>query len=486
MIAGPSYSAPSGSAKERVEREDLLMFVSACFACTGQREFYSDGRGQAVSIDFLHRYVLGNYRSLYARTLTLGVNDFNQALIVSNLLSTGKSTTPSERSLENALVTRALARLPVHRAMHLLEALAKRRVNNRRTRAIIAAFLASPDQRDFRAVKYRRAFRRAAHHAHVGLGGELAPFFQNGWRERVYQTPLLESFRQAHFAESKLYDLPFSIAEGLAAKHRVPRDVFLRRIEPRLTANERLRLQDASREALGKAYAIDETRLSPTKLASFILSRDDREEQRASLHEALLLSTRRAVSRTASRFGKVACVLDRSYSSSGSNEKRRRPLAVALAVSYFLREASREYRAFWTAPTADEVLVDARGATDLATPILDALDWAPELLILVSDGFDNDPPGVAAQVLELAQKNLRAAPLCVHLNPVFDAESFAPKALGAGAVTMGIRAAEDLPTAVALASFAEARASLSDLVAHLDGRTERFLATDRKMHEASP
>lgn len=48
---------------ERLEREDLVLFVNACFACTGQREFYGGRSGQQVSVDFLHRYTLGNYAS---------------------------------------------------------------------------------------------------------------------------------------------------------------------------------------------------------------------------------------------------------------------------------------------------------------------------------------------------------------------------------------------------------------------------------------
>jgi hypothetical protein len=71
-----------------------------------------------------------------------------------------------------------------------------------------------------------------------------------------------------------------------------------------------------------------------------------------------------AVRRTNARFGKVVCVLDLSWSSSGSSEKRRRPLAVALATSFFVRAAAAEQRAFWTYPTTDELLVEAVGQTD--------------------------------------------------------------------------------------------------------------------------
>ena len=82
---------------EQVAREDLVMFVNACFSCTGQREFYGDARGQSVSIEFLHQYILGNYRRLYARTLAAGINHFNQAQIVLNLLASGSPVAVEDR-----------------------------------------------------------------------------------------------------------------------------------------------------------------------------------------------------------------------------------------------------------------------------------------------------------------------------------------------------------------------------------------------------
>jgi hypothetical protein len=465
-------------ASQRVTREDLLLFVNACFASTGQREFYADGQGEGISIEFLHRYILGNYRRLYARVLACGVNHMNQALIVQNLLASGRDATAEDRSEENRLITQALRALPTHRAMHLLAGLCARGVNNRRTRAITKAFLARPERVEFLAVKYRRAFRRSALHMHLPLSGELAPFLLRGWKERQFTTALFESFRQAHYKRAAIYDLPFSVAEGLAAKLGVPRAQFLARIDGRLTQNERLRLQGASDEALGESYDIDWSRQSPTRVASYVLSlaREQRKARRDELREALHRSAGRAARASGVRFGRVACVLDRSASSQGSSEKRRRPLAVALAVSALLQAASERVTVHWT-PSDDEpddLLVVPRGATDLVTPLLAALREQPDLLLVVSDGHDNDPPGCAGQVLAAAQ---RLFPACfmLHLNPVYDAGGFAPKRLCEQVPTIGIRDAEDTPTLVAFARFAHGTASLGELETHLEGRVRTFL-----------
>ena len=80
------------------------MFINACFAGTGQREFYADAAGQRVSMDFLHDYILGNYRLLYARSLAAGINHASRATAVVRLLATGRETAPEHRAEEGALI----------------------------------------------------------------------------------------------------------------------------------------------------------------------------------------------------------------------------------------------------------------------------------------------------------------------------------------------------------------------------------------------
>ncbi|MFC7478846.1 hypothetical protein ACFQX7_00575 [Luedemannella flava] len=47
------------SQADRVACEDVVMFVNAAIASTGQREFRSTAAEQRLSLDFLHEYVLG-------------------------------------------------------------------------------------------------------------------------------------------------------------------------------------------------------------------------------------------------------------------------------------------------------------------------------------------------------------------------------------------------------------------------------------------
>ncbi|GAB1539200.1 hypothetical protein NUACC21_18650 [Scytonema sp. NUACC21] len=467
---------------EQVAREDLVMFINACLACTGQKEFYDDAYGQRVSIDFLHDYILGNYRLLYARTLAAGINHFNQAQIILKLLATGRETNPKHREEEGALIAAALRQLPPQRAWGLLQQLRKQRINNRRSRAIAREYLQHRRDISFDAVKYRAKVRAIVSHAHLKLQGELGNFLFRNWKQKVYETELFEKFRQAHYSAEAVYDLPFTIAEGLAAKHQIKREVFLSRIQQRMTLTEKLRFQSAAERTEQVEINLDLGRLPLTRLALYILSLpvETRQKEWQTLNEALENSARFTLKKAPLKLGRVAAVLDCSYSSSGSSEKRRRPLGVALATNYLLKAASQEYRAFWTAPVENSLLIHPRGQTDLGTPLLNALEWGADLVVIVSDGCENDPPCGAAQLLRIFRTRLdpMQRTSIVHCNPVFNSEDYSLVSLSSSIPTVGLRDAEDLPTMLGFARFADGSAPLSELEEYLAERVKLLLSVN--------
>lgn len=464
---------------EQVAREDLVMFINACVTCTGQKEFYDSAYGQRVSIDFLHEYILGNYRLLYARTLASGINHFNQAQIILKLLATGRHILPEYKQEEGALIAAALKKLPTQRAWGVLQQLQHRKINNRRSRAIARDYLQQRRDISFDAVKYRKKMRAIVSHTHLKLQGELNTFLFRHWEKKEYQTELFEKFRQAHFSIEAIYQLPFTVAEGLAAKQKIPRDVFLSRIQERMTLGEKLRFQGAA-ESTEIKIDLDFGRLPLTKLALYVLSLplETRRQKWDILNQALVKSAQKTLKQAPLKLGKVAAVLDCSYSSSGSSEKRRRPLGIALGAHYLLTVASEKYHPFWTVPLKNPLLVNSRGQTDLATPLLDALELTPDLVIIISDGCENDPPQGAAEVLRIYYDRIdpNQSTSIVHCNPVFNSDDFSLRSLSSNVPTLGLRNVEDLPTVLNFARFASGSTSLSELEEYLKKRVQIMLS----------
>ncbi|MFD0142407.1 MULTISPECIES: hypothetical protein [unclassified Streptomyces] len=467
-------TTPTETISDLIAAEDVLLFVNAAVTATGQREFRSSAGEQRLSLAFLHEYVRVNYRTVYAAALALDINDHNAAMIVERLLRTADEAGGADgKRAEGRLIAARLARLPPQRVYRLFRALRAAKVNNRRTRAIVRDWLAGRADLGHDAVKYRAGLKAVARHAHLPLATAESGDFLFAPRRRVrYEHPYLDAYRRAQYEQGALYELPFTVAEGFAAKHGVRRAVFLERIAPRMTRLERLRTERAS----------DLTVMPLTRLALYVLSLPfgERVERRAELTAALRAAALRVAGPYAGTWGRVAAVLDDSYSASGSSVKRRRPLAVALGCHFLLDAlaAPGAYTAHWTSGATDPLLVRPWGPTPLGARILDALEGpAPDRLVIVSDGWDNAPPGLAGEVLRVWRTRLDPGrrTSAVHVNPVYDAAGFDVRRLAPSVPTAGIRDAEDLAALVEIAQFAEGRTGLAELRAYLDRRVELFL-----------
>ena len=468
---------------ERSDQQDLVMFINACFAATNQNDYYTDRNQQSISISFLHQYVMANFRRLYGRVLVAGINHFNQALILFNLLDSGAPKLAEERVEEGRLIFRTLQQLPPNRVYRLFRQLQKGRVNNRRTRAIIKRYLNWRPQQTFDAIKYRAKFRAAISHAHINIDEQLGGFLFEFGKYGKYDDELLDQFRAGWYSEQAVYQLPFTVAESLAFKHKIPREVFLTKIQHKMTAAEKLRYQSAAARTKGVRLDFNLRSAPLTKLALYALSLTwkEREERSEELDSAFKSAAVRALRRSQLKLGKVAVVLDASRSAGGSREKRNRPLAVALAATYLLRSAAAEIREFLIPQTEARTaeypfLVTASGQTAIADAVIDALAWKPELLLVISDGFENDPPGGTEQILRLYNQHLapEKPPIMVHLNPVFDAAHYEPRQLAPSMSTVGLRDAEDIPTMLGFAKFADGTVRLKELEEYLASRMEAF------------
>lgn len=464
----------------RVEREDIAAFVTSGFACTGQTEYYAERDAQAVSIAFLHDYVRINHRRLYARCLAAGLNDFSRAMIVQGLLTEGAPADPEHRAEEADLIAAALGELTPPRVYRLFRRLRRARVNNRRTRATMRRWLAGRDLA-FDALKYRGGLKATARHAHLELPAEVGrALYPARKRPFPFENPLLETWRQAHHDRRRIYDLPMTVAEGLAARFGIDRKTFLEGIESKMTRRERERVQASAQASGARLDGLDLARMDITRLVLFGLSRPPDE------HAAFTAPLKAAADRIAGRLprlGRIAAVIDRSRSGRGSREKRNRPLGVGLAVDQVLRAAAARhgdgYSAHWTtSPDSEHDIplgITPRGQTDLGMPLIAALAGEPDVVFIISDGYENVGPGSADEVVRVARARLGARAQVIHINPVFDPQTYSPRPLGTHIVTVGVRTADDLPLALRLARFVEGVDDRAAFDAWLAARCRRMV-----------
>ncbi|MDX3106779.1 hypothetical protein [Nonomuraea angiospora] len=113
--------------------------------------------------------------------------------------------------------------------------------------------------------------------------------------------------------------------------------------------------------------------------------------------------------------GHVAVVLDTSGSMRGYGDREWAVMSQAAALRLVLAEVCDRLTvaeaggvcerlvvfevAATAVETAEAVVETAEGATDLATRLLDALDARPELVVIVTDGYENVLPGDLARVV---------------------------------------------------------------------------------------
>lgn len=457
----------------QIEGEDLVLFINACFTCTGQREFYEEAEQQDLSIDFLHQYILGNYRRLYALTLATGINHYNQTFIVFNLLASGTPKLVAHKLEESNLIRVCLKEMPVNRVFKIFSRLKKSRINNRRTRAVIKTYLESRKDPAFDAVKYRSKVKRIIMHAHMGVNDERARFLfgKAEAKPEPFETPIFDSFQRAKYSKQAVYELPYTVAESFAERHSIPRNVFLKGIEGQLTKNEKLRLQKAAQREKKVSIEVDFKSLDLTRLVLYWLSLgyEKQIELQDKFEAALDFQAEKLLQGTRITKDKIALVVDRSFSMWGSLEKKRRPLAIGFSIHQILKRAAKEYNVFWSSPINKDLFLQPKGQSNIADPFIEALKTEPDVLLIVSDGFENDPTGLTSHVYQswLKIKGKSTDTSVIHLNPVYDANSFNVKTLGGGLTSVGIRNAEDIAITLEYCRFANGRATIDFLEAYV-------------------
>lgn len=420
----------------------LLEYLS--FACTGtgQATFYNTKEESVAALSQLHTAALAENRRIYALSALLPVNDRSKQLVLLNLLIAGRQRQDAE--LEWQLIQAVAQTLPFNRILNLFVELQEYGVNNARTRRL-GNWLWNHYGDAFRVIKYRSKFRALLRHCHIKEGSNPKRAELHRWifgklskPEQVQHNPLLASRLAAVRDYEAVFALPFDIARDIAVcQHQRKAEEFTREFAQRgkLTRKEELRAQATA------GVEVDYRKFSLLELLRHLYQHPPMWERIA----PVLDDKAQKLAQPLSLPPKVALVVDNSQSAIGSSERLYYPLAVIEAIARIcLAVKNSDVQAFYVGEPINGSWLKASGGTELRKPLAAALASRPDLVLILSDGYENTSAGSVAQLLNT--KAVRSSGIAIiHLNPVSAAESSGVRRLADGVPTFGLSLPEQLP-----------------------------------------
>ncbi len=334
-----------------------------------------------------------------------------------------EQTTPAE-------IVRRLRALH-DRGLEVVEALALRRPNGRHARQVgLSALLGSPHLARWAATRRRRMIRLLRHllgeRTFTALGRALASSAaqDEGYARRValrFAADQGEARQALTFLTGVEADLShpelkrallvrISLAEGQG----LPKDTLM--------GLRGTYFPKAPRSDVVKLSAVAPARRSQGALARILRAGLLGEVDLVGA-EALALAEAESLAGGVDRLdGKLALVLDLSASMASSGERHQHPASLALALTRLLQLTFAGVSVHTVggpaADTGDGPCPRPRGASDLAMAMLDAARERPEVMVLLTDGYENVRQGDADQVMRGLER-LGMAPALIQGVTVF-------------------------------------------------------------------
>jgi hypothetical protein len=450
-------------------------FLDIASTSTGKATHY-DTVEQIQRVELAaHAAMLRLDRCLYAALLLVpGVNDRAMQLGIRNLLGTTAERESDwlPAGIELAIVRRLVATLPPQRMLKVFATFATKaegvaRVNNARARKLVLRTLLDAPKLDLWAVKYRSKVARVLTHA---LGRRTAGIvrsilsktdrspkeaailrrtigryvpelrkletvyacvgFALGARPPAWEVELLRRFEAAKKDLSAGRDLPIEVLEGLRGTyHRdTPSSVVLELTKNTMSAGQRKAVQRKGTET-GVEIAFDPTAHNALELYIYAFEMGMTDD----IATALDLRASEAATSVPFRIDRATVLVDASRSMLGSETQRLRPMAAALALRDVLARLGRRVDVRHIGGITDGRLVRPNGDTSLARALLDALGDRPEVVFVISDGYENAPAGRFGEVMTVVRRIGVTTPV-FHLNPVTAAEVVGVRQLAPGLV----------------------------------------------------
>lgn len=434
-------------------------FIDTAATATSRATYYNTRAEQEVAVESVHRELFEMDRGVYAAALMLpGLTDFSRQIGLIRLLRTPqRSDEWLSATQEMTLVRGLLSALPPQRMLKMFGMLRRDRVNNARTRRMILSTVLGADNLEFWSVKYRRKLETALVHAwgrrtasimrsvlaksagsrtskeqqivqrHVGrfVTGDIDHVEQCVrfilGDEHDLTLHRLTAYRDAKRDLAKGGSLPFETLEGLRSRfHRdKTSSQVLEWTKSQLTSGQKLGLQ---RKAQGADIEVefDPANYDAVRLYVYAYEMGLSDAIRAELTR----KARSIAQRLPVRFEHMAILLDVSASMKGDDTQAMRPISAALALRDVLAETADRSTIVTSEGrvSTPAELIEPAGDTSLATGLIELLRLDPDVVFVLSDGYENSPAGRFADVIRAVRRIGVQTPIH-QFSPVFAAET---------------------------------------------------------------
>lgn len=442
----------------------LSAYLEVLYTGKGQGSFNRAGQGLGEASSMIHQKILMLDRGVYALSLLLpGVPEPSRQLGLLHLVQASKQAfTLLSREEERLVLGKLWEELPETRKFMLLMRIRELGLNKSRIRRFFLKQVLSDNRLEYWAVKYRHKLRNALKHfwgqrttsiireiltkkprdlkspEQAILGSHIDKYVANTFDVAKVRAILkflwtgtaepelryCRSFVEAKVDLNKGLHLPLEILEGIRSVYHpnCKQENIQKLIQNR---RRRARLRQKNQQSLN--YYWDLEGFPAEQLYRWAYAKG----MNADIREALSNKAQALANSLPWYLGNIGILVDNSHSMMGRPGQDMGPISMALAVKDCLSAIARESLIVYTSPVIREEKIDlipCRGDSCIADKFLGMIEHAPEMIFIISDGFENAPAGRTGELLK-AIRSLRISTPVIQINPVWKADKCSLKRL---------------------------------------------------------
>jgi hypothetical protein len=188
--------------------------------------------------------------------------------------------------------------------------------------------------------------------------------------------------------------------------------------------------------------------------------------------------------------GRTALVVDNSLSALGSAQRLYHPLCLMEAIVHICVGTGAEVSCHYVGPEPRDGYLEAEGPSNLRRALVSALLQRPQLVIILSDGYENTRAGDVHQILSSTAVRTSGT-VVLHLNPVPAAESGGVRTLSSELMTFALTTTEQLPLLALIGQGARDPKALAPLFDEIEaavrqGNIQRIRLATRRLSLSAP